>query len=144
MGAVASQITSLTIFYSTVDSDADQSKHQSSTSLAFVRGIRMASNTEMFPFDHVIIGEGGGGGGGGGAWQQGNTKYERIASRGGMWSRTQDPWITETTFANRKGTRGHRAIHLVLIQPSKAWYTRLSARKLYFILQISTPLNPKS
>ena len=39
MGTVASQITSLTIVYTTVYSDADQSKHQSSTSLAFVRGI---------------------------------------------------------------------------------------------------------
>ena len=40
MGAMASQITSLTIVYSTVYSDADQRKHQSSVSLAFVRGIR--------------------------------------------------------------------------------------------------------
>ena len=39
MGTVASQITSLTIVYSTVDSDADQREHQSSASLAFVRGI---------------------------------------------------------------------------------------------------------
>ena len=39
MGAVASQITSLTTVYSTVYSDADQRKHQSSASLAFVRGI---------------------------------------------------------------------------------------------------------
>ena len=39
MGAMASQITSLTIVYSTVYSGADQSKHQSSASLAFVRGI---------------------------------------------------------------------------------------------------------
>ena len=36
MGAMACQITSLTIVYSTVYSDADQSKHQSSASLAFV------------------------------------------------------------------------------------------------------------
>ena len=36
MGAVASQITSLTIVYSTVYSDAEQRKHQSSASLAFV------------------------------------------------------------------------------------------------------------
>ena len=35
----ASQITSLTVVYSTVYSDADQSKHQSSASLAFVWGI---------------------------------------------------------------------------------------------------------
>ena len=37
MGAMASQITSLTIVYSTVYSGADQRKHQSSSSLAFVR-----------------------------------------------------------------------------------------------------------
>ena len=36
---MASQITSLTIAYSTVYSDADQRKHHSSASLAFVRGI---------------------------------------------------------------------------------------------------------
>ena len=49
MGAIASQITSLTIVYSIVYSDADQRKHQSSASLAFVRGIHRrpgASNTE--------------------------------------------------------------------------------------------------
>ena len=39
MGSIASQITSLTIVYSTVYSDADQRKHQSSASLAFARGI---------------------------------------------------------------------------------------------------------
>ena len=39
MGAMASQITKLTIIYSTVYSGADQRKHQSSTSLGFVRGI---------------------------------------------------------------------------------------------------------
>ena len=39
MDAIVSQTTSLTIVYSTVSSDADQRKHQSSTSLAFVRGI---------------------------------------------------------------------------------------------------------
>ena len=36
MGAMASEITSLTIVYSTVYSGADQRKHQSSASLAFV------------------------------------------------------------------------------------------------------------
>ena len=38
MGTMVSQITSLTIVYSTVYSGADQGKHQSSASLAFVRG----------------------------------------------------------------------------------------------------------
>ena len=64
MGAVAYQITSLTIVYSTVDSDADQRKHQSSASLAFVRGIHRGPvnlshkwpvTRKMFPFDDVIM-----------------------------------------------------------------------------------------
>ena len=64
MGAIASQITSLTIVYSTVYSDADQRKHQSSTSLAFVReSHRGPMNSphkwpvtrKMFPFDDVSM-----------------------------------------------------------------------------------------
>ena len=39
MSLIASQITSLTVVYSTVYSDADQRKHQSSVWLAFVWGI---------------------------------------------------------------------------------------------------------
>ena len=39
MTTMASQITSLTVVYSTVYSDVDQRKHQSSASLAFVWGI---------------------------------------------------------------------------------------------------------
>ena len=39
MTTMASQINSLTVVYSTVYSDADQRKHQSSASLAFVWGI---------------------------------------------------------------------------------------------------------
>ena len=39
MGAMASQITSLTFVYSNVYSDPDQRKHQSSVSLAFVQGL---------------------------------------------------------------------------------------------------------
>ena len=64
MGAIGSQITSLTIVYSTVYSDAEQRKHQSSASLAFVRGIpRFPVNSphkwpvtrKMFPFDDIIM-----------------------------------------------------------------------------------------
>ena len=64
IGAVASQITSFTIVYSIVYSDADQRKHQSSASLAFVRGIhRGPVNSphkwpvmrKMFPFDDIIL-----------------------------------------------------------------------------------------
>ena len=49
MGSMASQITSLTIVYSTVYSDADQRKHQSSASLAFVPGEFPAPGTGEFP-----------------------------------------------------------------------------------------------
>ena len=64
MDTIASQITSLTIVYSTVYSDADQRKHQSSASLALVRGIhrgpvnfphRWPVTRKMFPFDDVIM-----------------------------------------------------------------------------------------
>ena len=64
MGAMASQITSLTIVYSTVYSGADQRKHQSSAFPAFVRGIRRwPMNSpykwpvvrKMVPFDAVIM-----------------------------------------------------------------------------------------
>ena len=49
MGAMASQITSLTIVYSRVYSGADQRKHQSSASLTFVTGefsAQITSNAE--------------------------------------------------------------------------------------------------
>ena len=46
MATMASQITSLTVVYSTVYSDADKKKLQSSASLAFVWGIQRASYAE--------------------------------------------------------------------------------------------------
>ena len=64
MSTMTSQITSLTIVYSTVCSFADQRKHQSSASLAFVRGIRRwpvnslhkgPVTRKMSPFDDVIM-----------------------------------------------------------------------------------------
>ena len=64
MGAIASQITSLTIVYSIVYSGADQRKHQNSASLAFVRGNhRWPVNSphkgpvtrKMVPFDDIIM-----------------------------------------------------------------------------------------
>ena len=64
IGAIAYQITSLTIVYTTVYSDADQRK----TSKFRVTGLcvgnspgtdefpaQMASNAEMFPFDDIIM-----------------------------------------------------------------------------------------
>ena len=67
MTTIASQITSLTIVYSTFCSGADQRKHQSSASLAFVQGIHRGPvnsphkgpvTRKMFPFDDVIMGQG--------------------------------------------------------------------------------------
>ena len=64
MGMIASQITSLTIVFSTVYLDTDQRKHQSSASLAFVQGIHRRSvnpphkwpvKRKMLPFDDVIM-----------------------------------------------------------------------------------------
>ena len=64
MGAMASEIISLTIVYSTVYSGADQRKHQSSASLALVRGIHRGPmnsphkwpvTRKMFPFDDAIM-----------------------------------------------------------------------------------------
>ena len=64
MGAIASQITGLTIIYSTVYSGADERKHQSSASLAFVWGIhrwpvksphKKPVTWKTFPLDDVIM-----------------------------------------------------------------------------------------
>ena len=64
MTAFASQITSLTVVYSTVYSAEDQRKHQSSASLVFVQGIHRGAvnfphkwpvTRKMFPFDDVIM-----------------------------------------------------------------------------------------
>ena len=64
MSTMASQITSLTIVYSSIYSDADQRKHQSSVPLAFVQGIHPSPvnsphkwpvTRKMLPFDDVIM-----------------------------------------------------------------------------------------
>ena len=64
MGVMVSQITNLMIVSSTVHSGADQRKHQSPTSLAFVRGIhrslvnsphKWSVTQKMFPFDYIIM-----------------------------------------------------------------------------------------
>ena len=63
-GGIASQITILTIVYSTIYLGVDQRKHQSSASLAFLRRIhrglvnsphKWPVTRKMFPFDDVIM-----------------------------------------------------------------------------------------
>ena len=64
ISAMASQITGFSIAYSTVCPGTDERKHQSSASLAFVRGNhrwpldsphKAPVTRETFPFDDVII-----------------------------------------------------------------------------------------
>ena len=64
MGVIASQITSLTSVYSTVCLGVDQRKHQSSASLALLRGIHRGPvnsphkwpvTRKMLPFEDVIM-----------------------------------------------------------------------------------------
>ena len=64
MGAMAYQITSLTIDDSTIHSDPDRRRHQISASLAFMRGLhpwpvnsphKWSVSRKMFPFDDVIM-----------------------------------------------------------------------------------------
>ena len=64
MGAITSQIASLAIVYSAFYSGADQRKHQSSVSLAFVQVIHRGPvnsphkwpvTQKMFLFDDVIM-----------------------------------------------------------------------------------------
>ena len=64
MGTMASQITNLTIVYSTIYLGADQRQHQSSAVLAFVRGLHRGPvnsphkwpvTRKIFPFDDVIM-----------------------------------------------------------------------------------------
>ena len=63
MGAMTSQITSVSVVCSTVCWGADHRKHQSSASLAFTREYRWPidsphkgpSDAENIPFDDVII-----------------------------------------------------------------------------------------
>ena len=64
MSALASQITGVSIVYLTVFSGADQIRHQSFASLAFLRGIHRWQESsphkgpvtrKMFPFEDVIM-----------------------------------------------------------------------------------------
>ena len=64
MSVMVSQITGVSIVYSTICSGTDQRNHQNSTSLAFVRGIhrspvnsphKVPVTWKMSPFDDVIV-----------------------------------------------------------------------------------------
>ena len=128
MGTIASQITTLTIVYSTVYSDADQRKYQCSALLAFVWGIhRRPVNSphkwpvtrKMFPFDDVIM-----------AWPVLNSKMvnEKMGKFQNtlIWRRHSDfvtyacvsevcrHWFTLQRHNGRNGDSNHRPLDCLL------------------------------
>ena len=101
MVKMASQITSLTIVYSTVYSGADQRKHKSSASLAFVRGIhRWPVNSphkwptrKMFPFDAVVL------------WKPRVVIMPTLSSLAALEVSLQQPPVPTMTTDNRRDSK---------------------------------------
>ena len=92
MSAMASQITDVSIVYSTVCWGADQRKHQGSVSLAFVRGIHRLPvdspnkgpvTQNMFSFDDVFM------------------QYN------GMWTQWGPPFIPSISITTQFGVLSH-------------------------------------
>ena len=118
MGAVTFQVTNLTIIYLTVYSGADERKHQSSSSLAFVWGIHWSSvnsphkwpvTRKMFPFDDVKM-------------------AHRSQQRGRLWTGTIFHWAPYTwhwhigIISRMKETWEHVSMHW---QQGKFHYERM-------------------
>ena len=122
MGSVSSKITNLTIVYWTVYSGADQRKHQSSASLAFVRGIhRWPVNSphkgpvarKMFPFDDVIMCEN--------VWFQ--DKHVQLALRIGRLSTDLFHYMSDVLICPRDSTFfGDHGIDACMSTWRKPWY----------------------
>ena len=125
MGTIASQITSLTIVYSTVYWDADQRKLQSSASLDFVRAIhrgpvnfthKWSVTRKMFPFDDVIMRD-----------IQGNQCFDYIEKRGNKQNAGNlfsKPHPRENWSRNHNKTKHDRAICISIgynVRLSQAW-----------------------
>ena len=108
MSLMASQITSLTIVYSTVYSGADQRKLQSSASLAFVREIHRGPvnsphkrpvTRKMFPFDDVIMSLGK------------FTRKIQIQSHMGKNTRYEHPWNPYWNLTRTHSSYIHQCQH---------------------------------
>ena len=107
MSVMASQITSVSIVYSTICSGADRRKRQRSASLAFVRGIHQWPVNpphkgpvmwKMFPFDDVIM-----------HGQYHNTMLH-TAHRGywaHCWVNINKPHLDGWTMVTKAGYRSH-------------------------------------
>ena len=107
MSKMASQNTSVLIVYLTVCLGPDQRKHQSSASLAFVRGIHRWPVTsphkgpvtrKMFPFDDVIM-----------AQRASNTQYR---------------WIHRTKASNAQIASMSWRYHVWLMSVMASWHAR--------------------
>ena len=128
IGTMESQITSLTIVYATVYSGADQRKHHTSASLAFMRGIHRSpvnspnkwpETWKMFPFDDVIM-----------SWAY---FYKRVLYSYEQWTTLQRLEI----YYTRKMTSTYRMCHLNWVLPSVIHVARpptLSQCLIFFII----------
>ena len=122
MGAMASQIISVTIVYSAVYSDADRRKHQSPASLAFVSGIhRWPMNSpykgpvtrKTFPFDDVIMS---------------SRMHGRVFSC--LFAITLNAWKfhnTTTYICRSMLTRWWHTLHIII------WYWKTVCSGIYFL-----------
>ena len=124
MSTIAPQITSLAIVYLTIYSGADQSKHQSSASLAFVWGIHRGPvnsphkwpvTRKMFPFDDVIMGH---------IWLSLSNSHVQLPFH--MMMSTNGNISLVTGPLNGKFT-GHQLIPLTKASDAELWCFLLSA-----------------
>ena len=137
MTTIASQITSLTIVYSTVYSGSDQSKHQSSASLAFLWGIHRGPvnsphkwpvTRKMFPFDDVIM------------YHWFNSLF-RLTTKNASKPVLLAFYDGESTMINRYFLFISRSGHIIL----RAWWhlARYRAQRSFCICQWKTTLQCK-
>ena len=124
MGAMASQITSLTIVYLTCYSGADQRKHQSSESLALCAGIapgpvnsphKWPVTRKMFPFDYVIMGSLTN------VYEKQYVSYVLMSVWTGRFQGLLFCWLVNSL----------RSTHDVLLVDIIIWYLRISYSKKY-------------
>ena len=141
MSAVASQITGVSSVYPIVCSGADQRKHQSSTSLAFVRGIywwpvnsphKRPVTRKMFPFDDVTI-----------SW----SNAKELIKCGARQTNFHDTNSTQCPFHN-VGSNWHSTTHNLMLRvvnevllktvSSKTWFSlRFRVSYLFVIFEVA-------
>ena len=124
-GSIASQITSLTIVYSTVYSDADQRKHKSSASLAFVRGIHRGpvNSPHIWPVTREFTGE---------FPAQMASNAENVS----IWWRHHDDWINITHYRSHVVNNKVFRWHLATFQCTLAWLSAIRPVTWYPVFSV--------